>query len=191
MSLLRRVRAFGLPAYGDQEVEFFESILGRHRPTHVFEWGTNVGASARLFYEAALELGYECEVHTIEIPDELALMDRDHPGQRYGQWIKDIRIDPRSTVHPHRGFGLIESIRLWKELQPERALFFLDGNHSYGVVLAELEEICALDPDAVMMIHDTLLYTDTAVSAFHRYNFKYEREDCPYDSGLAALWPVV
>lgn len=184
MSLLKRVRAFGLPAYGNQEVEFFENVLGRLRPTHVFEWGTNVGASARLFHEASLELNYKCEVHTVEIPDDLALLDRDHPGQRYGQWIEGL------PIHTHRGFGLIESIRLHKELGPERALFFLDGNHSYGVVLAELEEVAALDPGAVMMVHDTILYTGEAISTFHRSNARYKREDCLYDSGLAALWPL-
>lgn len=184
MSLLRRVRAFGLPAYGDQEVEFFESVLVRLRPTHVFEWGTNVGASARLFYEGARELGYKCEVHTIEIPDELGLLDRDHPGQRYGQWIQNL------PIHTHRGFGLIESIRLHGELNPNQALFYLDGNHSYGVVLAELEEVSALDSDAVIMVHDTINYTDPAIDSFVTDHPKYEREDCLFDSGLAALWPL-
>lgn len=184
VSLLRRVRAFGLPAYGDHEVRFFESVLKRHRPTHVFEWGTNVGASARLFYEAGLELGYECEVHTVELPDELSVLDRDHPGERYGKWIDGI------PVHAHRGYGLIESIRLHRELNPERALFFLDGNHSYGVVLAELEGVYGVDDDAVMMIHDTINYTGGAISRFVDEHPKYEREDCFYDSGLAALWPL-
>lgn len=184
MSLLRRVRAFGLPGYGDREVQFFESILTRLRPTHVFEWGTNVGASARLFYEASLELGYPCEVHTTEIPDELSMLDRDHPGHRYGTWIKD------TPIHAHRGYGLIESNRLWKELHPPQALFFLDGNHSYGVVRAELEGVSDLDPDAVIVVHDTIRYTGEAVTDFVRRYPSYEREDCPYDSGLAVLWPL-
>lgn len=184
MSLLKRVRAFGLPAYGDQEVQFFESVLKRLRPTHVFEWGTNVGASARLFYEAALELGYPCEVHTTEIPDYLALLDRDHPGERYGIWIKAL------PVHRHRGYGLLESIDWHRKLKPEQALFYLDGNHSYGVVLAELEEVSALDSDAVIMVHDTIKYTGGAVATFCESHPKYAREDCLYDSGLAALWPI-
>lgn len=184
MSLLTRVRAFGLPAYGDEEVEFFEDILTRLRPTHVFEWGTNVGASARLFYEASLELGYECEVHTTEIPDELSVLDRDHPGHRYAMWIKDL------PVHTHRGYGLIASIALHENLKPEQALFFLDGNHSYGVVRAELEGVSDLDSDAVIVVHDTIRYTGQAVTDFVKRYPKYDREDCNHDSGLAALWPL-
>lgn len=184
MSLLKRVRAFDLPAYGDEEVEFFESVLERLRPSHVFEWGTNVGASARLFYEASLELGYECEVHTIELPDDLAHLDRDHPGRRYGQWIEDI------PVKKHRGYGLYESLRLHKIVEPQQALFFLDGNHSHDVVLGELEEIAFTDSDAVMMVHDTINLTGTAIEAFLRWHPQYEREDCNFDSGLVALWPL-
>lgn len=184
MSLLTRVRAFNLPAYGDQEVEFFESVLGRYRPTHVFEWGTNVGASARLFYEAALELGYPCEVHTVELPDELAHLDRDHPGQRYGQWIAGL------PIHAHRGYGLEKSMRLLYELEPECALFFLDGNHDHGVVLTELDGILYHDPEAVIVIHDTINLTGRAISEFLEEDPVYKREDCLYDSGLAALWPL-
>lgn len=183
MSLLRRVRAFNLPAYGDQEVEFFESVLERHRPTHVFEWGTNVGASARLFYEAALELDYPCEVHTTELPDELAHLDRDHPGHRYGQWIEGI------PVHAHRGYGLIVSSVMHTSLAPQRALFFLDGNHAHDVVLEELNVIFWLDPAAVMVIHDTINLTGTAIFEFMTRG-THRREDCLYDSGLAALWPL-
>lgn len=173
----------GLPAYGDQEVEFFESVLGRHRPTHVFEWGTNVGASARLFHEASLELGYECEVHTVELPLDLAHLDRDHPGHRYGQWIEG------TSIHAHRGYGLITSLTLYAQYTPERALFFLDGNHEHAVVLAELEAISETAPSAVMMVHDTINLTGTAIETFLNWT-PYRREDCLFDSGVAALWPL-
>lgn len=184
MSLLPRVRALGLPAYGDHEVLFFERVLERHRPTHVFEWGTNVGASARLFYEASLELGYECDVHTTEIPDELSMLDRDHPGHRYGTWIEGL------PIHAHRGYGLIASLALHESLRPERSLFYLDGNHSYGVVRAELEGVWGCDPSAVIMVHDTIRYTGEAVTDFVRRYPHYRRSDCNHDSGLAALWPL-
>ena len=183
MSFLPRIRALNLPAYGDQEVEFFGSVLERFRPTHVFEWGTNVGASARLFYEAALEFGYECEVHTVELPDSLSHLDRDHPGHRHGQWIEGL------SIHAHRGLGLTLSMQLWVDLRPDRALFFLDGNHTYAVVLEELQSLSNLRPQPVVMIHDTNRLTGEAVSRFHRRNPEFIREDCTFDSGLAALWP--
>ncbi len=159
-----------------------ESVLERFRPTHVFDWGTNVGASARLFYEASLEHGYECEVHTVELPLELAHLDRDHPGHRYGQWIKE------TPIHAHQGFGLQVSIRLCAELKPARPLFFLDGNHSFEAVFEELTVISDEEPGAVLMVHDTNNLTGTAIKAFLN-NALYRREDCTFDSGVAALWP--
>ncbi len=184
-TVLRRVRKLGLPAYGDDEVLFMASAMSRHRPTHVFEWGTNVGASARLFHEAAGVLGFACEVHTTELPDELAHLDRDHPGHRYGQWIDGL------PIVAHRGDGLAESLHARDRIRPERSLFFLDGCHDYLVVLDELETVSAADPDAVILVHDTAWReSGAAVDAFLLANGgRYEREDVASTAGMVALWP--
>lgn len=185
-ALLQRVRGFGLPAYGNDEVRFVEEILTKLRPTHVFDWGTNVGASARLFYEGSLQMGYPCEVHTVELPLELAHLDRDHPGEtRYGAWIEGL------PVYGHRGDGVTESIRLHHELKPKRALFFIDGNHEYENVLKELLAIEEAAPQAVMLLHDThqLVGPLRAIRAFKPMERGYSEEVCLSDSGMIALWP--
>lgn len=181
--VLQHVRSIGLPAYGDDEVVFVADVMKRHRPTHVFEWGTNVGASARLFYECARILGFPCEVHTTELPIELAHLDRDHPGHRYGQWIKEL------PIHTYRGDGLMESLRLNDYLLPERPLFFLDGSHEHMTVLGELTWVSWAAPKAVLLVHDTVNLTGMAISDFVARSPGYERKDCLSDSGIAALWP--
>lgn len=187
-SVLSRVRAIDLPAYGDEEVIFAAKVMERLRPTHVFEWGTNVGASARLFYETAQDLGFHCEVHTVELPIELAYLDRDHPGEnRYGLWIQGL------PIHGHLGDGLIESLRLYKETKPERALFFVDGCHEYKHVLNEFRSIAKAAPSAVILAHDTrhLAGPAKAVKTFLKdAPRRYLREVCKSDAGMTALWPA-
>lgn len=187
VDLLARVRAFGLPAYGDDEVRFVEEILRQLQPTHVFEWGTNVGASARLFYEAALEYQYPCEVHTVELPLALAHLDRDHPGEeRYGQWIMDL------PIHTYRGDGLTVSLKLYRKLKPEWALFFIDGYHSKEQVLKELLGIFAAAPTAAILLHDThqLVGPLKAIREFDPEARGYTEQTCSSDSGMTMLWPL-
>lgn len=186
MSVLAYVRSIGLPAYGDDEVKFITGAMERHRPTHVFDWGTNVGASARLFYEAARIHGFPCEVHTVELPLEQAHLDRDHPGEhRYGQWLTP-------EIHGHRGDGLTCSLWLHGILKPERSLFFLDGCHEQAAVRRELDGIYQQAPEAVILGHDTRSLTGPAW-AFNEFTLdhhgEYLQEVCLSDSGVTALWP--
>ncbi len=183
--VLARVRFLDLPAYGDGEVLFMASALERFKPTHVFDWGTNVGASARIFYEASHVLGYPCEIHSIELPLEEAWRDRDHPGKdRYAELLQGV------PVYLHRGDGLAVSIRLCVELEPAFPLFFLDGCHDHDVVLEELSVISNEEPRAVMLIHDTNKLTGSAVREFLWHSAGYTPEEEITDSGMMALWPL-
>jgi len=39
------------------------------KPTLIFEWGTNLGKSARIFYETAREFKVRTEIYSIDLPD--------------------------------------------------------------------------------------------------------------------------
>lgn len=97
--------------------------------------------------------------------------------------IEDVPEDPTDVSH-HGGHGMqavqrnvSEAFRLEWERKPTRW---------YGMTDADL----TLDSRAVMMVHDTNQLTGPAVRAFHRRHPEYRREDCTFDSGLAALWPL-
>lgn len=184
-AVLSRVRDLGVPAYGDDEVLFLANVLVRHRPQAVFDWGTNVGASARIFYEAAQLLGYPCVVHTIELPDDEAHRDRDHPGERYGQWLVDV------PVCCWRGDALDVALQLLRYADPSliRLLFFLDGAHDRDSVTREMKGIAYYEPEAVMVVHDTETLTGDTVREFASQHPTYRVETVRSHAGMMALWP--
>lgn len=184
-AVLSRVRELDVPAYGDDEVTFLANVLARHRPQVVFDWGTNVGASARIFYEAAQILGYPCVVHTIELPDSEAHLDRDHPGERYGQWLVDI------PVCCWRGDALEVALKLlwYVDESLTKMLFFLDGAHDHDSVMRELRVIAAYEPEAVMVVHDTETLTGATVREFANQHPIYRVETLRSHAGMMALWP--
>ena len=57
----------------------------RFRPTHLYEWGTNIGKSARIFHEVATTFNIDTEIHTIDLPDDVT--HAEHPGA--GEWETD------------------------------------------------------------------------------------------------------
>lgn len=183
-AVARRIQEIELPGYGEDEVLFMAETMERLRPTHVFEWGTNRGSSARIFYEAAQILDLGSEIHTAELPAELAHRDRDHPGEQIGLYIQDV------PVLRHLGDGLEISLGLYGGLRPERALFYLDGCHDYGEVLTELRSLCSSAPRAVLLLHDTrhLPSVATALARFRPERF-YEIENLASQAGMTALWP--
>jgi cephalosporin hydroxylase len=182
---LRRVREIGVPGYGDDEVEFLASVVARQRPDVIFEWGTNVGASARIFYEAVQVCGVRCAIHSVELLDEDSYLDRDHPGHRYAEWLEGI------PVHLWRGDGLDWSILLLRDMVPKPvSVFYLDGNHEPGAVLRELEGIAGAAPAAVVVVHDTRVLTGETVLGFATAGRRYRVEHLPSDAGMMALWPT-
>jgi hypothetical protein len=184
--VLAQVRELDLPAYGDDEVLFMAKTMRDLRPGVVFEWGTNVGASARIFREAASVLGFSCEVHTFELPAELAALDRDHPGERLGLHSGGV-----PGIWHHFGDGLYSALLLHARIRPSRALFYLDGCHKAGVVLHELESIASAAPEAVILVHDTVELTGMAITLFRaRSETIYTCETLESQAGMARLWPA-
>lgn len=146
-ALLARVRELGIINYQDAELALIADTMNDLRPTHIFEWGTNAGESARIFYEATRD--HDTEIHSIDkrAPgDECA----EYPDLHQGFWVDDL------PVTLHQGDGLAETLRLCDELGPERALVFVDDSH---VLLDNARALLALrreQPSVVILVHDTL-----------------------------------
>jgi hypothetical protein len=147
---IARVAELKVPGYGDDEVGFMADTLRLYRPSHVFEWGTNRGSSARIWFEAAQLLELDCVVHTFELPIWLAYLSPEHPGVDWAQQIRDV-----PAVQAHRGDGGFAAVSLCLEIGATRPLFFVDGDHSFEAVRRELTMIGRAVPHAVIVLHDT------------------------------------
>jgi hypothetical protein len=139
----------GVRPYPLNELLLMTAAACRLRPSVVFDWGTHIGVSARIFYECgkAFKLGYE--VHSIDLPLDGTHVQ--HPGQEHGRLVRGI-----GNVHLHHGNGVKVALDIWRKLgQPDRPLFFVDGDHAYESVRDELTEIFSASVDASALAHDT------------------------------------
>jgi hypothetical protein len=119
------------------------------KPSVVFDWGTHIGASARIFYECTetFKLGYE--IHSIDLLPAASHVE--HPGQEHGRLVRGL-----GCVHLHRGNGVKVALDQWRKLgRPKRPLFFVDGDHAFESVRDELNEIFSIVSDASALAHDT------------------------------------
>jgi cephalosporin hydroxylase len=145
----RLIPIVGTHPYPLDELLLMAAALCRLKPTHIFEWGTHVGKSARIFFETSKAFGIATEIHSIDLPD--ASEHPEHPGHKRGLLVKDI-----PEVRLHQGDGLEESMKICKQLRDKaQPLFFLDGDHEYASVMRELVEIMTRLPDASILVHDT------------------------------------
>ena len=123
------------------------------RPTQIFEWGTNVGVSARVFYETLKSLGWTVPIHSIDLPEDIEHIE--HPHAKRGRLVKGLK-----GVYLHQGDGMNTAIALYASMPDKgRPLFLLDGDHSYESVARELTGIHRAIPEASFIIHDTFLQT--------------------------------
>lgn len=143
------VPAIGIRPYPLNELLLMAGGVCRFKPDHIFEWGTHLGVSARIFYETKKACGFGTVIHTIDLPDDAQHVE--HPGNEHARLIKHI-----PEINIYRGDGLETASRIAAELPPHsRLLFFLDGDHSYESVLRELSEISFRFPAACIILHDT------------------------------------
>lgn len=139
----------GIRPYPLNELMLMVSIVCRFKPTHIFEWGTHVGISARIFYEITKHYHITCEIHSTDLPDYVQHVE--HPKHNRGVLVKNIHV-----VKLHQGDGLDVSLALYKHLSTKsRPLFFLDGDHEFRSVKRELAGIIKGAPHARILIHDT------------------------------------
>lgn len=145
----RLVPIVGMHPYPLNELMLMVGTICRFKPTHVFEWGTNVGTSARVFYETAKQFNIPLEIHSIDLPGEVGHVE--HPGRRRGKLVKGL-----AGVSLHLGDGLETSLAIYRTLpKGSCVVFFVDGDHSYESVKRELGEIVAQVAEPKVLLHDT------------------------------------
>lgn len=137
-----------IPGYPDEEIGLMVDTLEKFRPYWIFEWGTNRGSSARIFWEAARLIPLQVEIHTTELPNGIDYLE--HPGDDSGLFVRGLE-----RVTQHRGDGVETSLSLANLLPKRKTLFFIDGDHSYEPVLSELYEVSETYPGACILLHDT------------------------------------
>jgi len=153
------VPVVGIKPYPLTEQVLMVAAVCRFKPSHIFEWGTNVGISARIFYETLRYFQIESKIHSIDLPEDIDHIE--HPRKKRAILIKNIH-----EINLHQGDGLEVSMSIFKNLQScNNPLFFLDGDHSYQSVKRELEGILMYCDNPVILMHDTFFQ-----SAESRYN---------------------
>jgi len=145
----RLVSIVGTEPFPLHELMLLVATVCRVRPTLIFEWGTHIGKSARIFYEITSHYRIDAEIHSVDLPDDVSHVE--HPGLDRGRLVRGL---PRVSLY--QGDGLATSLELWQKKGRRRApLFLLDGDHSYESVLRELREITRAVPNATILVHDT------------------------------------
>jgi predicted O-methyltransferase YrrM len=52
------------------ELMLMTAATTKFKPTHIFEWGTHIGKSARVFYEISDKFKLKSKIYSIDLPDE-------------------------------------------------------------------------------------------------------------------------
>lgn len=140
----------GYSPYPLDELILMVGTVCRFRPTHIFEWGTHIGKSARIFYETITNFHIETEVYSFDLPDDIEHVE--HPHKQRGILVKGL-----NNVHLFQEDGLLKSFEIFENslIKNKRALFYVDGDHSYETVYRELEAILTNIPNAIVLLHDT------------------------------------
>ena len=141
----------GVHPFPLQELMLMTATINRFEPSLIFEWGTNIGKSARIFYEICHYFDIHASIHSCDLPDDID--HTEHPHTQRGEMVRDI-----PEVILHQGDGLTTSLGLWKKAgSPQYPLFFLDGDHSYASVKREINGILEVVPNPILLLHDTFL----------------------------------
>jgi len=142
----------GVHPFPLNELLLMAGAVARFSPKFIFEWGTHIGKSARIFYEISEALGINTVIHSIDLPDEVE--HGEHPHSQRGHMVKGIK-----KVSLHQGDGLDTALELLKSKkaikQGEGVLFFIDGDHSYESVKRELSGVIDNATKAIVLLHDT------------------------------------
>lgn len=121
------------------------------QPDLIFDWGTHIGKSARIFYEITIHFKITAEIHSVDLPDNIE--HEEHPHETRGSMVKGL-----SNVKLHQGDGVKKSLAIYrasKGKKNKRVLFFVDGDHSYESVKRELSSIVEAIEHPAVLLHDT------------------------------------
>jgi hypothetical protein len=147
--LKRLVPVVGAHPYPLNELMLMAGAVCRFRPTHIFEWGTNIGASARVFFETGRHFRIPLEIHSVDLPPEVDHVEQ--PGRQRGALVRG-----KPGVTLHLGDGIETSLSICKTMPANgRALFFVDGDHGYESVRRELAMILESVKNPAVLLHDT------------------------------------
>ena len=144
-SLVARV---GHWPYPPGELQLMTIALLWWQPDMIFEWGTNLGNSARIFHWIAEAFDINTQIHSIDLP----------PDVSHAENVRELRgllVGDFSDVHLHLGDGVNKAIELCVALKPRKPLFYVDGDHSAETVTRELEAIRTAVPIAPILLDDT------------------------------------
>ena len=139
----------GMHPFPLHELMLMCAAVCRLRPAQVYEWGTHLGKSARVFHECAKHYKIPLEIHSVDLPDTAEHVE--HPGNARGMLVRGL-----PNVHLHQGDGIDMSLAIWRSAGRSPApLFYVDGDHAYESVLRELSAVAAEIPGASVLLHDT------------------------------------
>lgn len=152
------VSTSGVHPYPITELNLMAAAVCRFKPQQIFEWGTNIGKSARIFYETGRYFNIPIQIYSIDLPDDVE--HGEHPRANRGYLVKG-----KAGVALHQGDGLKTAVDLYSKNPTQSTLVFIDGDHSYESVFRELNGIIDAMPNAAILLHDTFYQSDAA-----RYN---------------------
>lgn len=143
----------GIHPYPITELNLMAAAVVRMKPQQIFEWGTNIGKSARVFYETAKYFKLPLHVHSVDLPDDVE--HGEHPHSKRGYMVRGLH-----NVSLYQADGLSKSIELYQKAPSLRTLVFIDGDHSYESVFRELTGVIKAMPNASILLHDTFYQSD-------------------------------
>ena len=147
------IPVIGIKPYPLDELTMFVSTVCAFEPTHIYEWGTHVGKSARIFYETVKYFKINAKIFTTDLPKSTKHIE--HPGDSRGLYIRNI-----TEIQRLCGDGVTESLKIQDKVKKNnKPLFYLDGDHGYKSIKRELFLIGKHANHATIIIHDTFYQT--------------------------------
>lgn len=142
--LNRIIPKIGTRPYPLNEQMLMVGAVAFIQPKLIIEWGTHLGKSARLFWEAKEALGIDCSIHTVDS------MEPDHPefpGNARGKYLSN------TDVNQSVGDGASVAGKLIEQADGP-ILLFVDGDHSREATKKDLSLWESLPPGSGLLAHD-------------------------------------
>jgi cephalosporin hydroxylase len=184
LDLAPRYRGLSLVGFNDAELWMIAQTMQELRPDFICEWGTNVGYSARILWEAREILGLDCPIHSVDISTNPPILRSEDAGKKQGHHVAD------TGVQLHQGNGPVWAVNLTAQHGALRPLLFIDDHHDFEHVSMELTLIYESIPRSTILLHDAMLTrdneTDQALRAFmERHGDLYKAAEVEF---MVRLW---
>jgi len=130
------------------ELQLIVSSVIFFKPEVIFDWGTHIGKSARIFYESKKYFNLNPHIYSIDLPDNV-----DHPEHPHSD--RGLLVRKFCNVKLIQGDGVTQALKIYKKYNFKNALFLLDGDHKYSSVIRELTLINENVINPAILVHDT------------------------------------